>query len=194
MGNTTNSGSLDTLNLKDTLLVSARKINNGKLSLEFAEIIKSGDKAVSALTLLNASDARFSGKPRRAWVTAEPVDAARLFDVNFGDDGEWIMTERGEMMELNILNPSYNGDRFRLQINETTQGTQYQLDNIESSAKRRGKDGEFITNDGNYVFSNTEVVMINNNDEVNHTYLESDSQIIAKVEETEEELVEVTDY
>jgi len=194
MGNTTNSGSLDTLNLKDTLLVSARKINNCKLSLEFAEIIKSGDKAVSALTLLNASDARFSGKPRRAWVTAEPVDAARLFDVNFGDDGEWIMTERGEMMELNILNPSYNGDRFRLQINETTQGTQYQLDNIESSAKRRGKDGEFITNDGNYVFSNTEVVMINNNDEVNHTYLESDSQIIAKVEETEEELVEVTDY
>tara|TARA_R110002020_G_scaffold298482_2_gene514333 strand:- start:650 stop:1234 length:585 start_codon:yes stop_codon:yes gene_type:complete len=194
MENTTNSGSLDTLNLKDTLLVSARKISNGKLSLEFAEIIKSGDRAVSALTLLNASDARFSGKPRRAWVTAEPVDAAKLFNINFGDDGDWIMTERGEVMELNILNPTYNGDRFRLQINETTQGTQYQLDNIESAAKRRGKDGEFITHEGNYVFSNTEVVMANDNDVVSHTYLESDAQSIAQVEETEDELVQVTNY
>ena len=194
MENTKNSGSLDTLNLKDTLLVSARKINGGKLSLEFAEIIKSGDRAVSALTLLNASDSRFSGKPRRSWVSAEPVDAAQLFNINFGDDGEWIMTERGEMMELNILNPSYNGERFRLQINETVQGTQYQLDNIETSAKRRGKDGEFITHDGNYVFSNTEVVMVSKNEDVNHTYLETDSQNISKVEDAVEEMAEITDY
>ena len=194
MENTKNSGSLDTLNLKDTLLVSARKINGGKLSLEFAEIIKSGDRAVSALTLLNASDSRFSGKPRRSWVSAEPVDAAQLFNINFGDDGEWIMTERGEMMELNILNPSYNGERFRLQINETVQGTQYQLENIETSAKRRGKDGEFITHDGNYVFSNTEVVMVSKNEDVNHTYLETDSQNISKVEDAVEEMAEITDY
>ena len=194
MENTTNSGSLDTLNLKDTLLVSARKINGGKISLEFAEIIKSGDKAVSALTLLNASDSRFSGKPRRAWVSAEVVDAAKLFNINFGDDGEWIMTERGEMMELNILNPEHKDERFRLQINETTQGTQYQLDNIETSAKRRGKDGEFITNEGNYVFSNTEIVMINKNENVTHTYLETDSQAITKVEDKVEELTEITDY
>ena len=194
MANQLNTGSLDSLQKGQTLLVDARKVAGGKIQLGFAEIIKVNDRGENVLSILNKSDDRFSSNARRAWVTAEPVDAARLFDVNFGDDGEWIMTERGEMMELNILNPSYNGDRFRLQINETTQGTQYQLDNIESSAKRRGKDGEFITNDGNYVFSNTEVVMINNNDEVNHTYLESDSQIIAKVEETEEELVEVTDY
>ena len=49
MENTTNSGSLDTLNLKDTLLVSARKISNGKLKLVVPEIIKSGERAVSAL-------------------------------------------------------------------------------------------------------------------------------------------------
>ena len=104
------------------------------------------------------------------------------------------MTERGEMMELNILNPSYNGERFRLQINETVQGTQYQLDNIETSAKRRGKDGEFITHDGNYVFSNTEVVMVSKNEDVNHTYLETDSQNISKVEDAVEEMAEITDY
>ena len=48
MENTLNSGSLDTLNLNDTLLVSARRVSNGKISLEFAEIIKSADRAVSA--------------------------------------------------------------------------------------------------------------------------------------------------
>jgi hypothetical protein len=194
METTTNSGSLNTLNLKDTLLVSARKINGGKMSLEFAEIIKAGDRAVSALTLLNASDSRFSGKPRRAWVSAEVVDASKLFNINFGDDAEWEMTPRGEMLELNILNPAHNGERFRLQISETTQGTQYQLDNIETSAKRRGKDGEFITHNGDYVFSNTEVVMIGKNEDVTHTYLETDTQVIAKVEDKVEELASITDY
>ena len=105
MENTLNSGSLDTLNLNDTLLVSARRVSNGKISLEFAEIIKSADRAVSALTLLNASDSRFSGRPRRAWVTAEPSDAGKIFKMSFDDDAAWEMTPRGEMMDLNILNP-----------------------------------------------------------------------------------------
>ena len=190
MENTLNSGSLDTLNLNDTLLVSARRVSNGKISLEFAEIIKSADRAVSALTLLNASDSRFSGRPRRAWVTAEPSDAGKIFKMSFDDDAAWEMTPRGEMMDLNILNPTANGERFRLQVNETTTGTQYQLDNIETAAKRRGKDGEFITHNGEYVFSNTEVVM----NEPNHNYLDSDAQNIAKVEETVDELAEITDY
>ena len=190
MENTLNSGSLDTLNLNDTLLVSARRVSNGKISLEFAEIIKSADRAVSALTLLNASDSRFSGRPRRAWGTAEPADAGKIFKMSFDDDAAWEMTPRGEMMELNNLNPTANSERFRLQVSETTTGTQYQLDNIETAAKRRGKDGEFITHNGEYVFSNTEVVM----SEPNHNYLDSDAQNIAKVEETVDELAEITDY
>ena len=36
--NDLNSGSLDTLNPGECLLVSARKIDGGKISLEFAEI------------------------------------------------------------------------------------------------------------------------------------------------------------
>ena len=175
MENTKNSGSLDTLNLKDTLLVSARKINGGKISLEFAEIIKSGDKAVSALTLLNASDARFSGKPRRAWVTAEPVDAAKAFGVNFGADAGWYASEKGEMLELNILNPAINGNRCRVLVNETTEPNEWQAENIERSAKRKGKEGPFITHEGDYIFSNTEVVLNNGNTDDLHVFLAPDS-------------------
>ena len=152
--NQLNSGSIETLKKGDTLLVSARKISGGKISLEVAEIIETSDRLVSALTILNKSDDRFSSRPRRAWVSAEPSDASELFNVNFGDDGEWYDSEKGEMMDLDVLNPKYNGQRFRVQINETVEGTQWQIDNADVAAKRKGKGGEFITHNGEYVYSN----------------------------------------
>jgi len=159
--NELNSGALETLVAGDTLLISARKIANGKISLEFAEKITATDRPVSALTLLNASDDRFSSGARRGWATAEPVDASKAIGINFGDDGEWYASDRGEMMDLDILNPAYNGVRFRVQITETTEPTEWQADNLEKSAKRAGKDGDFITNDGDYIFSNSDIVLIN---------------------------------
>ena len=159
--NQLNSGSIETLKKDDTLLVSARKINGGKVSLEFAEVIETSDRLVSALTILNKSDDRFSSRPRRAWVSAEPVDASELFNVNFGDDGEWYDSEKGEMMDLDILNPTYNGQRFRVQINETVEGTQWQIDNADVAAKRKGKGGDFITHNGEYVYSNGDIVLVN---------------------------------
>tara|TARA_R100001594_G_scaffold121327_1_gene157144 strand:+ start:2959 stop:3549 length:591 start_codon:yes stop_codon:yes gene_type:complete len=180
MENQLNSGSLDTLKNGDTLLASARKINGGKISLEFAEIIESSDRVVSALTILNKSDDRFSSRARRGWVSAEPGDAAEIFGVNFGDDGNWEMTERGETMELNILNPLYNEQRFRIQINETTEGTQWQIDNADVAAKRRGKGGEFITNEGNYIYSNADVNLFPVDAVVEHTYLKPDTQTISE--------------
>ena len=65
--NTLNSGSIDSLKKGDTLLVGARKVSNGKIQMEFAEIIQSADRALSALTVLNKSDDRFSSRARRAW-------------------------------------------------------------------------------------------------------------------------------
>ena len=119
--NQLNSGSLDTLEVGQTLLISARQISNGKISLEFAEKITAKDRPVSALTVLNASDDRFSSGARRGWATAEPIDASKAFDVNFGDDGEWYSSDRGEMMDLDILNPTFDGTRFRVQITELSQ-------------------------------------------------------------------------
>ena len=185
--NQLNSGSIETLKKGDTLLVSARKINGGKISLEVAEIIEISDRLVSALTILNKSDDRFSSRPRRAWVSAEPVDAAELFNVNFGDDGEWYDSEKGEMMDLDMLNPTYNGQRFRVQINETIEGTKWQLDNADVAAKRRGKDGDFITHNGEYIYSNGDVVLVDEGNDVTHTYLQADTETIEIAEKVNEE-------
>ena len=75
--NKLNSGSLEGLQAGECLLMSARKVNNGKIQLEFAEKIAAKDRPISALTVLNASDSRFSSGARRGWATAEPIDASK---------------------------------------------------------------------------------------------------------------------
>ena len=165
-------GSVDTLNPGETLLLGARKVNSGKIQLEFAEIIQTTDRPVSLLSILNRSDDRFATRARRAWITAEAIDASEDFNVNFGDDGEWYASEKGELMDLNILNPEYNGIRMKLRIFETLTPSKWQEANLETSAKRRGAEGDFITHGGEYIFSNTDMVLTN--DEVKHVLLEAD--------------------
>ena len=177
--NQLNSGSLDTLEVGQTLLISARQISNGKISLEFAEKITAKDRPVRALTILNASDDRFSSGARRGWATAEPVDASNAFEVNFGDDGDWYTSEKGEMMDLDILNPEFNGVRFRLQITETTEPTEWQAENVERAAKRAGKDGDYITHEGDYIFSNSDIVLLPEDQNAKHTWLTPDTERLA---------------
>lgn len=184
-------GSMDTLNPGDTLLVGARKVNGDKIQLEFAEIVQTSDRPASLLTLLNKSDERFATRARRAWITATPSDASEIFSINFGDDGDWYMTEKGEVMDINLLNPENNGIRMKLRIYETTTPSKWQEQNLETSAKRRGRDGDYITHNGDYIFSNTDMVLTN--DEVKHVLLESDSNAIKIEDEKVEEKKEVFD-
>lgn len=174
--NQLNSGSLDTLEVGQTLLISARQVSNGKISLEFAEKITAKDRPVSALTILNASDDRFSSGARRGWATAEPIDASNAFEINFGDDGEWYTSEKGEMMDLDILNPEFNGVRFKVQITETTEPTEWQAENVERAAKRAGKDGDYITHEGDYIFSNSDIILLPEDQNANHTWLTPDTK------------------
>jgi hypothetical protein len=173
--NKLNSSSLDTLQVGEALLINARKVSNNKIQLEFAEKVSAKDRPISALTVLNASDDRFSSGARRGWATAEPVDASEIFGVNFGDDGEWYSSEKGEMMDLNILNPDFNGLKFRVQIIETTEPTDWQSENVERAAKRAGKDGDYITHEGNYIFSNANVVLLQDGVDPEHSFLTSDT-------------------
>jgi len=184
MANELQSGSLDELEVGQTLLINARKVANGKMQMEFAEKIATKDRPISALTVLNASDDRFSSGARRGWATAEPVDAAKAFNVNFGDDGEWYSSEKGEMMDLDILNPTFNDVRFRVQITETTEGNEWQVENYERAAKRAGKDGDYITHNGNYIFSNSNVVLLPADQEPVHTFLTADTAAIKLVPNT----------
>jgi hypothetical protein len=173
--NQLNTGSLDTLQKGQTLLVDARKVNGGKVQLGFAEIIQKNDRGENLLGILNKSDDRFSSNARRAWITAEPVDAEEVYGINFGADAGWYASEKGEMLELNILNPTVKGLRCRVLVSETTEPTEYQQDNISTTAKRKGKEGDYITHEGDYIWSNTDVILSNKATDEMHIFLTPDS-------------------
>ena len=59
--------------------------------------------------------------------------------------------------------------------------------NLETAAKRRGKDGEYITYKGDYIFSNTDMVLTSG--DVQHVLLESDETAIS----TESKETQVTE-
>lgn len=173
--NQLNTGSLDSLQKGETLLLNARKVANGKMQLEFAEIISTNDRGANLLAMLNKSDDRFSSNARRAWMTAEPTDAEELLNIDFGANAGWYASEKGEMLELNVLNPKINGIRCRVIVDETTEPTEFQEANLAKSAKRKGKDGDFITHDGDYIFSNTLVTLTDKNTDSMHVFLVPDS-------------------
>jgi len=160
----------------ETLLVSAKLVNGGKVQLEFAEIIKNpntkSSSASELIGMLNASDARFNSAPkaRRAWMSAEKADILTVFGIDTTD-----LTTVGQTKELNLLNPTVNKKALKIQVTETVKPTEYQAANLEASAKRAGADGDFITSKGAYIFSNTTVVI----GEAKHTFLEADDNSVA---------------
>ena len=178
MNNTINSGSLQGLQAGQTLLVSARKVAGNKVQLEFAEIVRTQSTAASPLALFNKSDDRFSqGGARRAWLTAQPQDASAYLSIDVTDSNpNWTVDSMGrEVISLNILNPVANiaGEQIplKLEVVETTTPTEYQAANLETAAKRRGKDGAFITHKGMYIFANTRIAF----HKANHVFLEADA-------------------
>ena len=154
---------------------------------EFAEIVVAKNRPMSALTVLNASDNRFSSGAQRGWTVATIEDAAEVFGVNFGDDGNWEMGTKAngkecEMMELNILNPVFNGLNFRVRIVETTEPTKSQQDyadeigvDVINQAKRAGKDGDHILHKGQHIFRNSYVDLLPEGDTPESVFLSSDT-------------------
>jgi len=176
MDNQINSGALNTLKLGETLLLSARKVKGDKISLEFAEVLTVKEGPVTAVGRFNRSDSRFGSRARRAWVNVTVEDISADLGMDFSDNNpEWELTEKGEMLELNMLNPTVDGERIRVMVSETTEPDAYQADNIETRAKRKGKDGEFIKHNGDYIFSNTLVIITN--EVVEHVLLTSDDSV-----------------
>lgn len=175
--NTPNSGSIAQLQMNETLLVSARKVAGQKVQLEFAEIIEKGSAPANVLASFNKSDNRFSqGGARRAWMTAEPSDASKLLGVDLSDSADWTVNALGqEVLMLNVLNPQILiGDELKnlkVEVVETTTANEWQLDNIDTAAKRKGKDGDFIMCDGKHIFANTRIAL----GKANHVFLTPDT-------------------
>jgi hypothetical protein len=153
---------VETLKVGEIALVSAKKVNGGKIQLEFAQKINLGNKSQSILSLLNKSDDRFqqTDKPRYAWMSGEAADIKNLFGIDTA-----TLLNVGDVMELDILNPTIQGQPLNIRIIERPvsalkkEEQEYFLANIEKKAKRKGKDGDFILTDkGEYIDVKTDVV------------------------------------
>ena len=150
---------------------------------------------------MNASDDRFSSGARRGWLTVEPEDATKQLGIDFSDANDtWYDSEKGMMMDLNILNPSLdlNGIDyyFRVSIQESTKGTEWEIENSERAAKRAGRDGDYITHNNEYIYSRGVVDLYKSGQEVKHTLLTADTetvQVTANQGVTAEEVDEVID-
>lgn len=142
--------------MKAIVLESAKGVKNGKVQLCFSQEVNTGNNPTNILGILNASDERFNtSKPRKAWLTAEPVDVLK----NFGVDLSAL--QEGEELILDMVNPTIAGldAPLNIQIVETIEGTEYDVANFDTRAKRAGKDGDFIlTADGDYIYTRTTVV------------------------------------
>jgi len=197
MGKTVESVKQQIANLtpgKSLLVQAVKTTNPSKIQLEFAEKTQGMEGNANALlSMLNASDERFTSGARRAWVTAEITDASKMFGINFGDDADWVMDPNlnKEVLSLGIENPTLNGFELRIQIEEILEGTEWQLQNIETAAKRRGKDGDYITHNGKYIFSNTRVVPLKKGVEPKHVLLQADAAT-ATVDSVDDIIVDET--
>ena len=140
--------------MKSIVLESAKGVKGGKIQLCFSQIVDLGKAPTNIVGLLNASDDRFNQqKPRYAWLAGQPEDIKKQFglDLNLAE---------GEEIQIDMVNPKVSGDdrSLNIQITETTEGSEWDVANFETRAKRAGKDGDFIMKDGKYIYVRTTVV------------------------------------
>jgi hypothetical protein len=139
--------------MNKVVLESAKGVKNGKVQLCFSQLVDLGRSSNNVLAILNASDERFSQqKPRYAWITVSPEDASKEFGIDFSS------LQEGDEMEIGAANPvmtSFPEKELNLRIVETTKGSDYDVANFETRAKRAGKDGDFILHKGMYIYTNT---------------------------------------
>ena len=137
MENMVNTGSLTTLKSGEVLAVSARKVANGKISIEIGEILtESSNSGTNLIKMANKGDDRFTGGgARRAWLTGTP-------------EGLSIETPIG--VEQHAI---------CVQVTETTTPNEWQALNFETAAKRRGANGSICQHKGKAIFANTDVAL-----------------------------------
>ena len=164
---------IENLKQGEVLLTQVKKIEGGKVQLEFAEFIDNPTQPTNVLAALNADDERFKQsvrKPRRAWLTASPAMVKQYFGVDCSKLGD-------EPVELNILNPTLEGQELHIQSIDSFVGTPYQMENQKTTAK------QFVnTNDGQTYYFTKESKLIFNSPKVvagkaKHVVIKSDARM-----------------
>ena len=189
MANQLNSGSLDTLKLDDVLLTHIERTANGGYKAEFVQHISrnNGTEGDDVLAMMNASDPRFQrGSKTYNWTPTTLQDIETLLAIpslDLENSNYVAVTTKGgkvrDVVQLNILNPEYNGHKVSVQITETTEATDWQKAN-DTGFKVNPATSEVLTKDGMNIYRNTKMVL----GEANHTFIQHD-KVEVKIEEAQ---------
>jgi len=146
-------------------------INN--YQLELAERVNTGNRGLNMLGIINASDPRFNNRgARRHYTSIKAKELLTMFD-KLTQEMLDALEIGGDPMFLGIKNPSINhlGQELylKIRVNETFEGDDWDLSNIDKAAKKKGKDGDFIYGNNNgelaHIFSKTELAAASYNAE-----------------------------
>ena len=144
------------INAGDTKVIGVRPTKNAmEVQLVFAEIIERPTNR-RALADFNASDERFGNRSiQPVWMKAMLSDVKVLMPEAFKACEQAIQDQ--DYASLDILNPTLGGQRLRIEITETHCPTQWELENLEFSAKIDG-DGKYLHSNQYAIFMHSDIV------------------------------------
>tara|TARA_R110002012_G_scaffold261340_1_gene443204 strand:- start:7292 stop:7975 length:684 start_codon:yes stop_codon:yes gene_type:complete len=174
--------------------LTIRRVNSSDPSisnyqLELAERVNTGSRGLNMLGIINASDPRFNNRgARRHYTSIKAKELLSMFNTLTQEQLD-ALEIGGEPMFLGHLNPSIShlGQELflKIRVNETFEGDDWDLSNLDKSAKKKGRDGDFIMGNNNgelaHIFSKTELSAatynseteeFNNVDEWTHNIIE----------------------
>lgn len=141
-------------------LIGFQNINSEtKVQMIIGERIELPNRSDDVLAEMNASDDRFSKRGvRYHWLTSELEDIKRVFGDEYYTNA--VDAKANEtLVAYHVENPTMSGKPLRIQIIESNQPrNQWDIDNLERSAKRAGAEGEYLLANGMPIFSRTKVV------------------------------------
>ena len=109
--NLRDSGSIDTLEEGDSLLLSLQKTKSeaGLVQIRLLEIVRPDPEQSGDLKLLFQSITRYyDPKPRHAWIPIGFAELEAFFGIKVSERDKWTTNDKGkEELELNILNPTF---------------------------------------------------------------------------------------
>jgi hypothetical protein len=183
---------LKTLKVGMAGLVSIRAVKSNDASIknyqiEIAEkLSQRGDGGLNVLGILNSGDPRFNTSgARRAWGLVKAWQAVKFFPSVTQPILDALIIG-GDSYFVGQPNPTVTKEDgtivyLKVKVSETFNGDEFDLANIERTAKRRGPNGDHIfgMNDGqlSHIFSHTDVdgaLMVDNKliNQFEHTFIE----------------------
>lgn len=175
---------LETVAPNDELIISsARMVKGGKMELEFVQARELRSSTISAVSILNAADVRFSQNGKkvfRVWMSVEVESAKESLRLDFGEVAKLAETIQPDeriviMQPVTTMYQGTNAYKINIQVMEEVDATRIKNKSIRESIINQdqyaenyelripdGKGGfeNIVDENGNAVFRWTEIVTV----------------------------------